>query len=52
MTTRPITISSDAGTVDAIKVMSQRNINRLIVSEDNKTIYGILSRADLLNIYD
>ncbi len=47
MTRKVITLSVDADASDAIKLMSRRNIGRVIVT-DNDSIVGVLSRTDLV----
>ncbi|MEW6069313.1 MAG: CBS domain-containing protein, partial [Candidatus Thermoplasmatota archaeon] len=47
MTKNIIYITPDAGAVEALKVMVERNIGRLLVLENSKVV-GIVSRTDLM----
>lgn len=47
MTKNVLTLSPDDDSIDAFKLMSKKNIGRLIVTE-NGNIVGIISRTDLL----
>lgn len=42
-----VTISSEAGIAEALRIMSDKNIRRLLVTEDNKII-GIITEMNLL----
>jgi len=47
MSNKPVTIGSEKTLADAAKVMTQKNVRRLPVIEDNKLV-GILSVSDLI----
>jgi CBS domain-containing protein len=42
-----ITVSSETGIAEALRIMSDRNIRRLLVTEDDK-IVGIITEMDLI----
>ena len=47
MTREVVTISPDASVYDAAALMTDRKVNRVPVTEDNKLV-GILTRADIV----
>ena len=47
MSTPLVTISSEAGIAEALRTMSDKNIRRLLVTENNK-IVGIITEMNLL----
>ncbi len=48
MTPQPVTISSDALAAEAVKIISERNIDDLIVlSSDNQQVVGLVDSQDL-----
>ncbi len=48
MTKRPITISPDAGIVEAADIMKKKNVNRLPVVDNKNKLVGIVSRQDII----
>jgi CBS domain-containing protein len=48
MTTGAITIKPDANIADAVRVMDEKKIRRLIVTDENQVLLGIITRADIL----
>jgi predicted transcriptional regulator len=48
MTTRAITIKPDANIADAVRIMDEKKIRRLIVTDDRDVLLGIITRADIL----
>ncbi len=51
--TRPaVTIGSDASVADAAKLMYARRVRRLPVVEDDGRLVGIVSRVDVLSVFD
>ena len=48
MTSKPITISPDANIAQAVQLMDDKKIRRLMVVDDHKRLIGIISRADIL----
>jgi len=48
MTSRAITIQPDANIADAVRVMDEKKIRRLIVTDDRQVLLGIITRADIL----
>lgn len=51
MTANPITITPETYANDAAAVMSEHDINRLVVTNGDQRVIGILSRTDLLKVY-
>ena len=49
MTRELITISPDSSAFDALKLMSERGIGRVLVTENDKLI-GIVSRSDIIKV--
>ena len=49
MTRDPITLPPTAPVIDALKIMSARNIGRIPVVQDDKII-GIVTRTDILKV--
>ena len=52
MTTPAVTIREDALVADAARVMKSRKVKRLPVVDDNGRLRGIISRADVLSVYE
>ena len=48
MTARAITIPPDANIADAARIMDDRKIRRLIVTDEQQVLLGIITRADIL----
>ena len=48
MTTGAITIKPDANIADAVRVMDEKKIRRLIVTDESRVLLGIITRADIL----
>jgi predicted transcriptional regulator len=48
MTARAITIQPDANIADAVRIMDEKKIRRLIVTDDRQVLLGIITRADIL----
>ena len=48
MTAHAITIQPDANIADAVRVMDEKKIRRLIVTDDRQVLLGIITRADIL----
>ncbi len=51
MTRNVICIKKDTPVVDAIKILSEKNITGIPVVEDNMTLLGILSEQDVLRLF-
>lgn len=51
MTSPPVTISPDAGLVDAARLMSHHRLRRLIVTDEFGALVGVVSRGDLLGVF-
>ena len=52
MSTKLVTTSPEASASDAVALMARHKINRIIVVNENQQVVGIVSRADLLRIYE
>jgi CBS domain-containing protein len=52
MTSPAVTIHADAPVVVAARVMQDRRLKRLPVVTDDGTLIGIVSRADVLSVYE
>ena len=51
--TRPaVTIGPDASVVEAARTMRARRVKRLVVTDETGHLVGIVSRIDLLSVYD
>jgi predicted transcriptional regulator len=48
MTSPPITIKPDANIAEAVQLMDDRKIRRLMVIDGHNRLIGIISRADIL----
>lgn len=48
MTTPALTISPDANIAEAVRIMTDKRIRRLIVVDEKGTLIGIITRADIL----
>ena len=48
MTSPAITVPNGAPVTDALRIMDQRNLSRLVVVDERGRIAGIVSRGDLL----
>lgn len=48
MTAPALTIKPDASIAEAVRIMAEKKIRRLTVVDDNDTLIGILTRADIL----
>lgn len=48
MTPKPITIKPDANIAQAVQLMDDKKIRRLMVVDEHKKLIGIISRADIL----
>ena len=48
MTSPALTIRPDASIAEAVKIMDERKIRRLTVVDDNGSLIGIVTRADIL----
>ena len=48
MTTPALTISPDANIAEAVRLMTDKRIRRLIVVDEKNTLIGIITRADIL----
>jgi CBS domain-containing protein len=51
MTSPAITVRSDTSLSDAARLMSERNVRRLVVIDERGRIAGIVSRSDLLQVF-
>ncbi len=51
MTSPPITVPADTQLTHAARLMQQRNVRRLIVTDERGKIAGIVSRSDLLQVF-
>ena len=52
MTKPPVTIGPDAPVTQAARLMYSRRVKRLPVTDDDGTLIGIVSRADVLSVYN
>jgi CBS domain-containing protein len=52
MTTPAVTIGEDAPVAEAARVMKSRKVKRLPVVDGNRRLRGVISRADVLSVYD
>jgi CBS domain-containing protein len=52
MTSPAVTITADASVTEAARVMRARKVKRLPVVDSDGTLIGIVSRTDLLAVYD
>jgi CBS domain-containing protein len=52
MTKPPVTIGPDAPVAQAARLMRSRRVKRLPVTRDDGTLIGIVSRADVLSVYN
>lgn len=52
MTTPPVTIGPDDSVADAARLMHDRLVKRLPVVDDAGELVGIVSRVDLLSVFD
>lgn len=52
MTSPAITITADATVTEAARVMHSHKVKRLPVVDENQRLVGIVSRVDLLGVYD
>lgn len=52
MTSPPVTISRDASLVSAARQMSRRGLRRLIVTDEFGALAGLISRGDLLEVFN
>lgn len=50
MSRNPITMNKDAGVYEAVKVMQQRGVRRLLVVDEAKHLCGLLSADDLVEM--
>lgn len=46
--TEVATISSDATLADAVASLAQRNVGALVVSDDGRSVHGVLSERDIV----
>ncbi len=51
MTTPPITIREDETLREAVTLMDTNRIKRLVVTDDDRRVRGVVSRGDLLRLY-
>jgi CBS domain-containing protein len=51
MTSPAITVRSDTSLSEAARLMSERNVRRLVVIDERGRIAGIVSRSDLLQVF-
>ena len=52
MTKPPVTIGPNAPVAQAARLMYSRRVKRLPVTDDDGTLIGIVSRADVLSVYN
>ena len=52
MTTPAVTIGPDAPVTEAARLMYSRRVKRLPVTSEDGTLIGIVSRADVLSVYN
>lgn len=48
MTAQALTISPDANIAEAVRIMTEKRIRRLTVTDEWNTLIGIITRADIL----
>jgi CBS domain-containing protein len=51
MTKSPITIREDETLRTAVMLMDTNRIKRLLVTDDERHVRGVVSRADLIRLY-
>jgi sulfide:quinone oxidoreductase len=51
MTPDPITIKESSNLQEAVALMDNNRIKRLVVTDDDNRVCGIVSRADLLKLF-
>ena len=51
MTADPITVAADDTLQRALEVMDKNGIKRLVITDDDKKVQGVISRADLIKLY-
>lgn len=51
MSTPPITVHTDTTLTQAARLMQQRNVRRLVVTDGRGKIAGMVSRSDLLQVF-
>jgi sulfide:quinone oxidoreductase len=51
MTRSPVTIAEDATLARAVELMDRNKIKRLVVTDDQQHVRGIVSRGDLLKLF-
>ncbi|MDH4061448.1 MAG: CBS domain-containing protein, partial [Aquincola sp.] len=51
MTRSPVTIDETATLADAVSLMDRNKIKRLVVTDDQRQVRGIVSRGDLLKLF-
>ncbi|MEU4428808.1 CBS domain-containing protein, partial [Actinoplanes sp. NPDC024001] len=52
MSAPPLTITADASLAAAARVMHRGDVGRLLVTDDDSRLLGIVTRSDLLKIHD
>jgi CBS-domain-containing membrane protein len=52
MTAPAVTIGEDAPVAEAARVMKSRKVKRLPVVDSDQRLHGIISRADVLSVYE
>ena len=51
MTRAPVTIAENATLARAVELMDRNKIKRLVVTDDQQHVRGIVSRGDLLKLF-
>ncbi len=51
MTPNPVTVSGDETLQTAVRLMDNHQIKRLVVTDENARVTGILARADLIKLF-
>jgi sulfide:quinone oxidoreductase len=51
MTRAPVTIAETATLADAVALMDRNKIKRLVVTDEQQHVCGVVSRGDLLKLF-
>ena len=51
MTKRPVRISAEDTLQRALELMNKNRIKRLVITDEDDRVQGVISRADLIKLY-
>jgi CBS-domain-containing membrane protein len=51
MTSPPVTVAPDASIVEAARALDRHHVRRLVVTDGDGRLVGIITRSDLLTVY-